>query len=130
MEKQASPSNKAAELSQRFIKMDGDWDGDWMIWTFALTFVFLLLIGIALSVARCRQRERAMLALKQQNGAYPTTNAYGQSNMYSGAPQPVYGQGLQAVQAAQDVQVQVPIPVAEAVPVSEQPGVDKVVTMV
>jgi hypothetical protein len=115
VEKQASPSNKAAELSHRFIKMDGDW----MIWTFALIFVFTL----AILVARCRQQKQAMLALKQQNGAYPTTNAYGQSNMYSGAPQPVYGQGLQAVHAAQGVQLQVPIPVAEAVPVSEQPGV-------
>jgi hypothetical protein len=105
-------------------------------WAFVILFVVLLVIGIALSVARMRQRERAMLALKQQNAAYPTINAYGQSNMYSGAPQPVYGQGLQAVQAAQGVQVQqVPIPVAEAVPVSDQPGVayatpNKVVAMV
>ncbi len=103
-------------------------------WAFVIMFVIFFLLICAFALARRRQRERAMLALNQQNAAQ--TNAYGQSNMYSGAPQPVYGQGLQAVQAAQGVQVQeVPIPVAEAVPVTGQPGVvyatpNKVVTMV
>ncbi len=114
MEKQASPSNKAAEISTCFIKMDG---GELMYLIFALIFLFTL----AILAARCK-REKA-IALKQQNGAYPTANAYGQSNMYSGAPQPVDGQAVQVAQAAEGVQVQVPIPVAEAVPVGEQPGV-------
>jgi hypothetical protein len=75
-----------------------DYSSDWEFWiAIAAFFLALLVIGILM---QCRKEERATLALKQQNGAYPT-----------------------AVQAAQGVQVQVPIPVAEAVPVSEQPGV-------
>ncbi len=64
---------------------------------------------------RRRQQERALLALQQQNAAHQT-NVYGQTNMYAGAPQPVYnyGQGVQLQQ--------VPVIVVEAVPVA-QPGV-------
>jgi hypothetical protein len=90
------------------------------IWVAFLIIFIIILFLFSLLICACarrKQRERARLALNQKNAAQ--TNAYGQSNMYSGAPQPVYGQGLQAVQAAQGVQVQaVAIPVAEAVPVS------------
>jgi hypothetical protein len=60
-----------------------------------------------------------MLVLQQQNTAFQTTNAYGQTNMYAGAPQPVYnyGQGVQPQQ--------VPVVVVDAVPVEAgggQPG--------
>ncbi len=62
-----------------------------------------------------------MLALKQQNAVQAVQAAQG---VQVQVPIPVAEQNpAQAVQAVQGVQVQVPIPVAEAVPVSEQPGV-------
>jgi hypothetical protein len=84
-------------------------------WAFVIVAVVIIVFAVVIAVVRRRQQERAMLALQQQNAAYQT-NVYGQTNMYAGAPQPVYnyGQGVQLEQ--------VPVIVVEAVPVG-QPGV-------
>ena len=84
-------------------------------WAFVIMAVIIVVFAVVVAVARRRQQERALLALQQQNTAYQT-NVYGQTNMYAGAPQPVYnyGQGVQ--------QEQVPVIIVEAVPVV-QPGV-------